>query len=94
MHVTGTGHVFCQSFGAIEHRYLEADESLYVDNRYMVAFSDTVTYRLVKATESLKDSLLSGEGLINRYTGPGNIYFQTRGKPSGGFLSAVLQAAF
>jgi uncharacterized protein (TIGR00266 family) len=94
MHVTGVGHVFCQSYGAIEQRYLEAEESVYVDNRYMIAFSDTVTYRLVKATESLKDSLLSGEGLVNRYTGPGSLFFQTRGKPSGGFLSTILQAAF
>ncbi|MDA8743421.1 TIGR00266 family protein [Rubripirellula amarantea] len=99
MHATGRGEsgdgfVFCQTFGAIEHRRLEADEVLFVDNRFVVAFADTVTYQLVKATDSIKDSLLSGEGLINRYTGPGDVYYQTRGKPSGGFLSTVLQAAF
>lgn len=94
MHATGTGSVFCQSFGAVVHRYLEAEETLYVDNRFMIAFSDTVTYKLVKATESLSDSLMSGEGLVNRYTGPGNIYYQTRGKPTGGFLSVILDAAF
>ncbi|GAA5505535.1 TIGR00266 family protein [Novipirellula caenicola] len=94
MHATGRGHVFCQAFGAIEHRQLAVNETLYVDNRFMVAFSDTVTYKLVKASESLKDSLMSGEGLINRYTGPGDVYFQTRGKPTGGILTALIDAAF
>ena len=89
-----TGQVFCQSYGAVEHRVLKPDEVVYVDNRFMVAFEDTVTYKLVKATESIKDSLMSGEGFVNRYTGPGNIYYQTRGKPSGGLLSTIFQAAF
>ncbi|MCO8121792.1 TIGR00266 family protein [Stieleria sp. TO1_6] len=94
LHATGQGHVFCQSYGAIVHRYLEADETLFVDNRFMIAFSDTVTYQLVKATESIKDSLMSGEGLVNRYTGPGDLFFQTRGKPTGGFLTTLIDVAF
>lgn len=93
MHATGTGHVFCQSYGAVVHRYLDEGETLYVDNRFMIAFSDSVTYKLVKATDSLSDSLMSGEGLVNRYTGPGNLYYQTRGKATGGILSAILDAA-
>lgn len=94
MHATGTGHVFCQSFGAVVHKSLQADEVIFVDNRFVVAFSDTITYRLVKATDSLKETVMSGEGLVNRYTGPGDLYYQTRGKPSGGFLSTLFQAAF
>ncbi|EMI55978.1 TIGR00266 family protein [Rhodopirellula sallentina] len=94
MHASGAGHVFCQSYGSVVHRELAADETIYVDNRFMVAFSDSVTYQLVKATESIRDSLMSGEGLINRYTGPGHVYYQTRGKPSGGFLSVLLEAFF
>lgn len=93
MHATGTGHVFCQSYGAVVHRYLSEEETLYVDNRFMIAFSDSVTYKLVKATDSLSDSLMSGEGLVNRYTGPGNLYYQTRGKATGGILSTILDAA-
>lgn len=94
MHAAGVGHVFCQSYGSVVHRELAVDETIYVDNRFMVAFSDTVTYKLVKATESVRDSLMSGEGLVNRYTGPGHVYYQTRGKPSGGFLSVLLEAVF
>lgn len=94
LHASGRGTVFCQCFGAIVHVRLEDGEKFFVDNRFVVAFSDTVDYQLVKATESVKDSLLSGEGLVNRYTGPGDVYYQTRGKPSAGVLTRVFDAAF
>lgn len=90
----GTGTLFCQTHGAIITRELADGENFYVDNRFVVAFSQSVEYQLVKATESVKDSLLSGEGLINRYTGPGTVYYQTRGKPSSGMFSRVLDAMF
>jgi uncharacterized protein (TIGR00266 family) len=82
LHVSGEGTVFCQSYGAIIRRDLGEDEKFFLDNRYAIAFSDTIQYQLVKATESMKDSLMSGEGLVNRYTGPGTLYYQTRAKPS------------
>lgn len=92
--VQGNGTVFCQTYGAIMMRELAEEENFYVDNRFVVAFSQSIKYQLVKATESTKDSLLSGEGLVNRYTGPGRLYYQTRGKPSAGWFSRVLDAAF
>lgn len=93
LHAAGSGVVFCQTFGTIIARELGPDEHYFVDNRFVVAFADTVAYQLVTATKSLKDSLLSGEGLVNRYTGPGKIFFQTRGKPSIGLFSMILNAA-
>lgn len=94
LHATGSGTVFCQCFGAIVQRDLADGEKFYVDNRFVVAFSATVEYQLVKATDSLKDSLLSGEGLVNRYTGPGRIFYQTRGKPSAGLLGRLFEVVF
>lgn len=94
LHTQGSGTVFCQSFGAIIARDLEAEETFYLDNRFSVAFSDTIQYQLVKATSSVKDSLMSGEGLVNRYTGPGRLYYQTRAKPSSGFLGRIIEAAY
>lgn len=94
LRATGEGTVFCQSYGALIERDLTDGENFYVDNRFVVAFADTVEYQLVKATESVKDSLMSGEGLVNRYTGPGKIYYQTRGKPSAGFLGRMFELAF
>lgn len=92
LHVSGTGTLFCQSYGAIIERTLEEGEQFLIDNRYVVAFSETVTYKLVKASRSLKDSLLSGEGMVNRFTGPGRLYYQTRVKASPGLFSHVLNA--
>ena len=94
LHASGTGTVFCQSYGALIQRDLAAGEKFYVDNRFVVAFTDTIEYQLVKATDTLKDSLFSGEGLVNRYTGPGRLFYQTRAKPSGGWLTQLFQAAF
>lgn len=90
MHAMGTGTVFCQCYGAIVEQELGNDESFFVDNKYMIAFSDTIQYQLVKATDSVKDTLMSGEGFVNKYTGPGKLFYQTRGKQSGGFLSLLL----
>ena len=94
LHAIGEGTVFCQSYGAIVEKELAEGENFFVDNRFMVAFSDTVQYQLVKATNSVKDSVLSGEGLVVKYTGPGKVYYQTRGKPAVGWLSTLLGAAF
>lgn len=92
--VQGTGALFCQTHGAIITRELTEGESFYVDNRFVVAFSQSVKYQLVKVTQSVKDSVLSGEGFVNKYTGPGVIYYQTRGKQTAGVFSRALDAVF
>ena len=94
LHAVGEGTVFCQTYGAIVEQELAEGENFIVDNRFVVAFSDTVQYQLVKATKSLKDSMLSGEGLVVKYSGPGTVFYQTRGKPAVGWLSTFLGAAF
>lgn len=94
LHACGGGTVFCQCFGAVIQRELAEGEKFFVDNRFVVAFSDTIDFQLVKATDSVRASLMSGEGLVNRYTGPGHLYYQTRGKPSSGLLTRLFDAAF
>jgi len=93
LHVAGQGTTFCQAFGAIVEKNLGPDEHFVVDNRYVVAFADTLKYQLVKATASVKDSLMSGEGLVNRFTGPGRLFYQTRARQSIGFFSRMLELA-
>ncbi len=94
LHAMGEGTVFCQTYGAIVEKELTDGENFFVDNRFMVAFSDTVQFQLVKATKSVKDSILSGEGLVVKYTGPGRVYYQTRGKPAVGWLSSLFSAMY
>lgn len=94
MHATGNGTVFCATRGALVKQTLAEGERIVVDNRYVVAFEDTIGFELVKATKGLKDAYFSGEGLVNRYTGPGTLYYQTRGKTdTGGFLSRIVDIA-
>ncbi len=92
--IAGTGTVFCQTYGAVVSRDLADGERFFVDNRFVVAFSQTIQYQLVKATENVKDTILSGEGLVNRYTGPGRIYYQTRSKPGSGIIMRAIDATF
>ncbi len=93
LHAAGQGTAFCQTYGAIVEHDLAEGENFFVDNKYVVAFSDTVQFQLVKATESLKDSLFSGEGLINKFTGPGKLYYQSRTKPSESWLARIIGAS-
>ncbi len=94
LHAIGEGTVFCQTYGAIVEKELSEGENFFVDNRFMVAFSNTVQYQLVKATSSVKDSILSGEGLVVKYTGPGRVFYQTRGKPTVGWLGSLFSAMY
>jgi uncharacterized protein (TIGR00266 family) len=95
LHGTGEGLMFCVGHGSLARRDLAAGERVLLDNKYIVAFEDTVQYELVTLTKELGTAALSGEGLVNRYTGPGTIVYQTRGSQrSGGFLSVLAQTVF
>lgn len=75
--VSGSGTLFINTFGAIDKHTLNSGESMIVDNFHLVAFSDTCKYRVTKFG-GLKETLLSGEGLVTNITGPGDIYIQTK----------------
>ncbi len=74
----GPGLLFCVAQGAAVRRELAPDERVLIDNRYLVAFSSSVRYELVTVTKEMNRAVLSGEGLVNRYTGPGTVIWQTR----------------
>lgn len=93
MRTTGEGTVFISSYGALASGTLAEGERLVLDNRYIVAFTDSMRYELVKVTNSLRHSYFTGEGLVNRYTGPGSLLYQTRGRPGRGFLRGMLDIA-
>lgn len=75
--VTGNGTLFINTFGAIDRHTLESGQTLIVDNFHLVAFSDTCSYKVTKFG-GLKETLLGGEGLVTRITGPGDVYIQTK----------------
>ncbi|MHB8071249.1 MAG: TIGR00266 family protein [Candidatus Cryosericum sp.] len=74
---TGTGMLFLSSYGAIHAVTLAPGEQLVMDTGHMVAFDETMGYH-VRTIGGVKETLLSGEGLVVDLTGPGTIYMQTR----------------
>ncbi|HJN17906.1 MAG TPA: TIGR00266 family protein, partial [Armatimonadota bacterium] len=74
---TGTGDLFVSSYGAIHEVTLEAGQQYKVDTGHIVAFEESVTYAVEKVG-GWKSTILSGEGLVSTYTGPGRVYMQTR----------------
>jgi len=75
--VRGDGTVFINTFGAIDKHTLKPGQTLIVDNFHLVAFSDTCNYKVTKFG-GLKETLLGGEGLVTKITGPGDVYIQTK----------------
>ncbi len=74
---TGTGELVLSSYGAIKTIDLAAGQTHVMDTGHMVAFSEGTGYE-VKKVGGWKSTLLSGEGLVVRLTGPGRVWMQTR----------------
>jgi uncharacterized protein (TIGR00266 family) len=74
---TGAGDMIVSSFGAIEHRELAPGEVLKVDTGHIVAFEEGLGYQVNKVG-GWKSTLLSGEGLVATFNGPGSLWMQTR----------------
>lgn len=88
----GNGTIFVTAYGGIVEQALEAGERFVLDNRNIVAFSDGMEFESVVLAGSLKDSFLSGEGFVVRFTGPGRVLYQTRARPSLGLLRGLFQS--
>ncbi|MCU0272125.1 MAG: TIGR00266 family protein [Acidimicrobiales bacterium] len=79
VHAAGVGKVIVASYGAVESWPLQAGQTVVVDTTHILAFADTVSYQLVKATSGgLIQSAKSGEGFVFQITGPGDILVQSR----------------
>ncbi len=77
----GHGTIWVSSYGAIHPIDLDAGEPYVVDTGHMVAFDESVGYKVGKAG-GWKTTLLGGEGLVVNLTGPGRFYMQTRSPDS------------
>ena len=78
LHVSGNGLLLVSSFGAIHRRVLNPGERYVVDTGHLVAWEGHMQYQLRKAAAGFFKSLLSGEGMVAEFTGPGEILIQTR----------------
>jgi uncharacterized protein (TIGR00266 family) len=74
---SGSGTLITGSYGAIHKRTLGAGEELTIDTGHIVAFDSHMTYE-VRKFGGWKSTFLGGEGLVTVFTGPGDVYLQTR----------------
>ena len=74
--LSGSGTAFINALGAVKKFELGPGEELVVDNGHLLAWDENMNYVMTKSS-TLVSSLTSGEGLVCRFTGPGNVYIHT-----------------
>jgi uncharacterized protein (TIGR00266 family) len=72
----GQGKLLAGAFGAIEEVQIRGE--YVVDTGHLVAWEDTLQYRITKAADGWIASWLSGEGLVCHFSGNGTLWLQTR----------------
>ena len=77
LQATGTGSLFLGSYGGLVKREVPAGETYTVDSGHLVAWPETMAYD-TRRVGGLKETLLSGEGLVMDFEGPGTLWLQTR----------------
>ncbi len=70
--VAGTGKVVITSAGPLEEIDLNNDK-LVVDGAFAVARTSGIDLKVTKATKGIFSTIISGEGLVNTFTGTGKI---------------------
>lgn len=79
LNISGTGLLLVSSFGAIHRKRLRPGERYVIDTGHLVAWEGHMQYNLRKAAKSgFLRSLMSGEGMVAEFSGPGEILVQTR----------------
>jgi uncharacterized protein (TIGR00266 family) len=80
LRATGTGDIWFSSYGAIVEIPVTGD--YVVDTGYIVAFEDTLNYKVEMlgglSFRGLRTGILGGEGLVCRFSGRGRLWIQSR----------------
>ena len=75
MRVTGEGPLVVAAFGKLSE--IDVDGKFTVDTGHVVAFEESLSYSIGKASGSFIQSFLVGEGLVLKFSGQGRIYVQS-----------------
>ncbi|GIW04078.1 MAG: TIGR00266 family protein [Thermomicrobiales bacterium] len=73
----GTGLLVVSSYGAIHQVALGSGQRYIVDTGHIVAFDGRMSYQ-VRRAGNWKSTIFGGEGLVVEFTGPGDLWLQTR----------------
>lgn len=82
--MSGQGHALLNSFGTIYP--VDVDGEYIVDTGHIVAFEDTLEFKLSKVGHSWLSSILGGEGIVCRFKGKGRIWCQSHNPRSFGMI--------
>ncbi len=73
--VEGEGDLLVNAYGTITE--VEVDGDLVVDTGHVVAFEETLSYKMTKASDSWIQSFLAGEGFVLHFRGKGKLLVQS-----------------
>lgn len=76
--LSGTGVAFITSLSAIHGVQLAPGQDYIIDNDHVVAWIATMTYKIETISGSTMTAMVSCEGKVCRFSGPGTVYMQTR----------------
>ncbi|PCJ56800.1 MAG: TIGR00266 family protein [Planctomycetota bacterium] len=82
----GEGDVIVNSFGAIYD--IDVEDTYIVDTGHIVAFEETLEFKVRKAGQGWFSAILGGEGLVCEFKGQGKVYCQTHNLPNFGHALA------
>jgi uncharacterized protein (TIGR00266 family) len=77
-HVSGAGALVISACGTLDVVTLDQGELITVDPAYLLAYSEMTQSRLRAVSQSMNQSVRTGEGLLLDFAGPGQLLIQTR----------------
>jgi len=90
LRIGGTGRLILSSYGAIYP--VQVSGEYIVDTGHIVAFEETLNFKLSKAGKSWMSSIFGGEGLVCKFQGQGIVWCQSHNAPSfGGVIGPKLR---
>jgi uncharacterized protein (TIGR00266 family) len=89
-HVSGVGALVLAACGSLDVVALGQGELVTVDPSYLLAYSEHTQARLRAVSQSVHQSVRTGEGLLLDFAGPGQLLIQTRNARA---MAALLSAS-
>jgi len=100
METSGTGNLAISGFGALFAMDVQPGSDTIVDNTHVIAWDAGLNYKISAATSQkgfisgLVNSMSSGEGLVNRFSGSGQVIVASRNKVGfAGWLAGIMGRA-
>ena len=78
METAGSGDLLVNAFGSIIELQVTPDRPLVVDNSNVVGWDASLAYQMRMASKLMLSTRISGEGIVNEFSGNGRVFVQSR----------------